>query len=314
MADPLLRQRFERGIQVVERGCSIPRANGFIDEEAWREGYEENRIRCTHDKPRPRLLRGRSHQPRGGFGGLHPLHDEYSKKECRRKRSSAGSLTVPLVVARSTASPARANLSPCCQANSLAPALGAGLDTFAYRLEGKDELRVFEVDHPATQAEKRRRLAAAGIAPPAHLTFAPCDFEHAELGDSLRAVGFNPNRRAFLLWLGVVPYLTEKAIFATLAFVAKLPGGEVVFDYANPVETIADPASRELHERLSQRVAAAGEAFRSYFETPVLHEKLRALGFGEIEDLDPNEIAARFFPERAKPGRANGGHVVRAKI
>src|SRR5271170_6875037 len=51
MADPLLRQRFERGIQVVERGCSIPRANGFIDEEAWREGYEENRIRCTHDKP-----------------------------------------------------------------------------------------------------------------------------------------------------------------------------------------------------------------------------------------------------------------------
>jgi methyltransferase (TIGR00027 family) len=194
--------------------------------------------------------------------------------------------------------------------------LGAGLDTFAYRLEGlegKDGLRVFEVDHPATQAEKRRRLAAACIATPAHLTFAPCDFEHAELGDSLRAVGFNPNRRAFLLWLGVVPYLTEKAIFATLGFIAKLPGGEVVFDYANPVETIADPASRELHERLLQRVAAAGEAFRSDFETPVLHEKLRALGFGEIEDLGPNRIAARYFPEGAAPGRTSGGHVVRAR-
>src|SRR3984957_6227766 len=138
--------------------------------------------------------------------------------------------------------------------------LGAGLDTFAYRLEGKDGLRVFEVDHPATQAEKRRRLAAAGIATPAHLTFAPCDFEHAELGDSLRAVGFNPNRRAFLLWLGVVPYLTEKAIFATLGFIAKLPGGEVVFDYANPVETIADPAMREHHKVMAERVAAAGEA------------------------------------------------------
>ena len=136
--------------------------------------------------------------------------------------------------------------------------LGAGLDTFAYRLDGKDGLRVFEVDHPATQAEKRRRLPAASIAPPAHLIFAFCDFEHAELGNSLRAVGFNPNRRAFFLWLGVVPYLTEKAIFATLGFIAKLPGGEVVFDYANPVETIADPASRELHERLSQRVAGGG--------------------------------------------------------
>ena len=191
--------------------------------------------------------------------------------------------------------------------------LGAGLDTFAYRLETSPGLRVFEVDHPATQAEKRRRLAAAGITAPAHLTFAPCDFERAELGASLRAAGFDPARRAFFLWLGVVPYLTERAIFATLGFIAKLPAGEVVFDYANPVETIADPASRESHERLSQRVAAAGEAFQSYFETPVLHEKLRALGFGEIEDLGPNQIAARFFPERAAPGRASGGHVVRAR-
>jgi hypothetical protein len=86
-----------------------------------------------------------------------------------------------------------------------------------------------------------------------------------------------------------------------------------VFDYANPVETNADPASREFHERLSQRVAAAGEAFRSYFETPVLHEKLRALGFGEIEDLGPNQIAARDFPDRPAPGRTSGGHVVRVR-
>src|ERR1700677_1161278 len=93
--------------------------------------------------------------------------------------------------------------------------LGAGLDTFAYRLEGKDELRVFEVDHPATQAEKRRRLAPAGIAPPAHLTFAPCDFEHPELGDSLHPVGFDPNRRAFFLWLGVVPDLPKDPILAS---------------------------------------------------------------------------------------------------
>src|SRR5271154_2732614 len=191
--------------------------------------------------------------------------------------------------------------------------LGAGLDTFAYRLEASPGLRVFEVDHPATQAEKRRRLAAADIAAPAHLTFAPCDFERAELGDSLRRAGFNPNRRAFFLWLGVVPYLTEAAFSATPASIAKLPGGEVVFDYANPVDTIADPASRESRERLSQRVAAAGEAFQSYFETPVLHEKLRALGFGEIEDFGPNKIAARYFPERAGPARTSGGHVVRAR-
>jgi methyltransferase (TIGR00027 family) len=191
--------------------------------------------------------------------------------------------------------------------------LGAGLDTFAYRLEAGEGLRVFEIDHPATQAEKRRRLAAADIAAPAHLTFTPCDFERDALGEALRAVGFDPVRRSFFIWLGVVPYLTEAAIFSTLGFIAGLPAGEVAFDYANPAGTIADPARREAHELLSERVAAAGEAFQSYFETPALHEELRALGFQEIEDLGPNEIAARFFPERAKPGRANGGHVVRAR-
>jgi methyltransferase (TIGR00027 family) len=190
--------------------------------------------------------------------------------------------------------------------------LGAGLDTFAYRLEPSEGLRVFEVDHPATQAEKRRRLAAAGIAAPAHLTFAPCDFEREALGEALRAVGFDPAMRAFFIWLGVVPYLTEAAIFATLGLIAGLPAGEVAFDYGNPAETIADPAMREYHKAMAERVADAGEAFQSYFETPALHEKLRALGFQEIEDLGPNEIAARFFPELARPGRANGGHVVRA--
>ena len=190
--------------------------------------------------------------------------------------------------------------------------LGAGLDTFAYRLEPSEGLRVFEVDHPATQAEKRRRLAATGIATPAHLTFAPCDFERAELAPSLRAVGFDPERRAFFLWLGVVPYLTETAVFATLGFIANLPDGEVVFDYANPPEMIADPAMREHHKALAERVAAAGESFQSFFATPALHDRLRELGFSEIEDLGPNEIAARFFPDRASPARANGGHVIRA--
>ncbi|MGD0641129.1 MAG: SAM-dependent methyltransferase [Roseiarcus sp.] len=191
--------------------------------------------------------------------------------------------------------------------------LGAGLDTFAYRVEPAEGLRVAEVDHPATQAEKRRRLAAAGIAIPAHVHYAPCDFERADLAASLEAAGFDARRRSVFLWLGVVPYLTPAAIFATLGFIAKLPGGgEVVFDYANPVASIADDAMRRSHEILAAKVAAAGEALRTFFITSALHEKLRELGFRRIEDLGPNAIAARFFPERAAPSRENGGHIVLA--
>ena len=191
--------------------------------------------------------------------------------------------------------------------------LGAGLDTFAYRVEPIESLRVTEVDHPATRAEKRRRLAAAGIAAPAHVVYAGCDFETESLAGALAASGFDAGRPSVFLWLGVVPYLTEPAIFATLAFIGKLPGGgEVVFDYSNPAASIAEGGWRRGHEIVAARVAAAGEPLRTSFATPALHEKLRELGFRSIDDLGPDQIAARFAPERAASSGESGGHLVLA--
>src|SRR6202451_3381122 len=112
--------------------------------------------------------------------------------------------------------------------------LGAGLDTFAYR-NPHAELRVFEVDHPATQAWKRQRLVEAGIEVPGSLTFAPVDFQRDTLAEKLNIAGLDPGQSAFFTWLGVVPYLTEEAAFATLAAIgARSPGTQVVFDYADP--------------------------------------------------------------------------------
>jgi methyltransferase (TIGR00027 family) len=110
--------------------------------------------------------------------------------------------------------------------------LGAGLDTFAHRNPFVDAgLRVFEVDHPATQAWKRRRLAEAGLASPGSLSFAPVDFERQTLAAGLAAAGFDAGRPAFFSWLGVVVYLTRPAVVDTLAFIAALPAGAaVVFD------------------------------------------------------------------------------------
>jgi len=191
--------------------------------------------------------------------------------------------------------------------------LGAGLDTYAYRTKLSDRLRVFEVDHPATQAWKRERLAEASIAVPDRLTFAPVDFERETLAEGLAAAGFDPAERSFFTWLGVVPYLSEQAIFATLGFIAGLPGGaEVVFDYSNPPESIEAPQLRGFHEAMAARVAAAGEAFRSYFDTDALAARLRALGFAEIEDLGLPEIAARYFPGPRRSYSGGGGHVLRA--
>ncbi|HXW13686.1 MAG TPA: class I SAM-dependent methyltransferase [Terriglobia bacterium] len=109
--------------------------------------------------------------------------------------------------------------------------LGAGLDTYAYRSPWGDRLRIFEVDHPATQAWKRQRLEDAAIPIPKSLTFAPIDFEHQTLPEGLAAAGFDSAQQTFFTWLGVVPYLTEEAVWFTLAFIANLPSGaHVVFD------------------------------------------------------------------------------------
>jgi len=117
--------------------------------------------------------------------------------------------------------------------------LGAGLDTYAYRTTFGESLRIFEVTHPSTQAWKRERLAQAAIPVPGTLTFVPIDFEREILADGLAAAGFDPGRQTFFTWLGVVPYLTERAVSSTLGFIASLPGGaHVVFDYSNTQASI----------------------------------------------------------------------------
>jgi methyltransferase (TIGR00027 family) len=191
--------------------------------------------------------------------------------------------------------------------------LGAGLDTFAYRLEPTRDLRVFELDHPATQADKRRRLADAQIAEPSHVAYVAHDFEHGGMSGALTAAGLDPLKRTFVIWLGVTPYLTAEAVYATLAELARLPGGaEVVFDYANPPDRIEEAAARSYHEQMAERVAARGEPFRGYFDSAELHARARDLGFSQIEDLDRAALVHRYLPDLpVKPRSGPGGRVVK---
>jgi len=190
--------------------------------------------------------------------------------------------------------------------------LGAGLDTYAYRSPFRERLRVFEVDHPATQAWKRQRLTEAAIALPDWLAFAAVNFETQSLSDGLAAAGFDWNDESFFMWLGVVPYLTEDAIFTTLQFIASLRGGtHLVFDYGDPPDKLS-PEARAYHDKRAAVVGALNEPWVSYFEPEELHARLRGLGFSEIEDLGPREIRARYFPNADGPVRDRGGHVLLA--
>lgn len=190
--------------------------------------------------------------------------------------------------------------------------LGAGLDTFAYRNPFAD-LRVFEVDHPDTQAWKRERLRHGGIAVPESMRFAPVDFERDTLAHGLEAVGFRGEEPAFFSWLGVVPYLTREAAFATLRFIAGMPRGSgVVFDYSIPREMMTEN-ERRAFDALAERVARVGEPFRLFFDPAQLEVELRTPGFSEVEDRSSAEVRARWLGEEA-PGQGRSGRLLCARV
>jgi methyltransferase (TIGR00027 family) len=195
--------------------------------------------------------------------------------------------------------------------------LGAGLDTFAYRnAHPPSGLKVFEIDHPVTQAWKRKRLEAAAISIPSSTVFVPLDFERTTLSAALHEAGFAANQTSFFSWLGVTPYLTQEAALATLAFVASLPAGSgVVFDYTVARSSL-NSAEQMALDALASRVAKAGEPFQFLINPRALGALLRAAGFRHIEDFGPGEIDARYFKDREDGLRVSAGlaHLVHARI
>jgi methyltransferase (TIGR00027 family) len=191
--------------------------------------------------------------------------------------------------------------------------LGAGLDTFAYRNPYPD-VRVFEVDHPATQAWKRRRLAECRIPIPDLVTFASIDFAIERLADVLRDAGVSEKAPTFFSWLGVTVYLAHASVLATLGAIAPFAanGGGVTFDYTVPPASLP-PKQRAAFLSLAARVAAVGEPFRGLFEPDVMIEAVRDIGFRQVHDLGPKELNARFFSNRRDGLRVgDAGHILTA--
>jgi methyltransferase (TIGR00027 family) len=194
--------------------------------------------------------------------------------------------------------------------------LGAGLDTFPYRNPYQvSNLRLFEVDHPATQPWKRSRLREAAIAIPDSLNFAPIDFEKQTLLEGLTLAGFKTNQPAFFSMLGVVIYLTREAVRETLKGIASLPSrSEIVFDYAVPSTAISD-RERSAREALAKRTAAIGEPWVTYFDPDDLAGELHRLGFNAVEDLQPGEANDRYFKGRSDGLRVSGSaRLMKARV
>lgn len=177
--------------------------------------------------------------------------------------------------------------------------LGAGLDSFAYRRSDlASRLRVFEVDHPASQAWKRQRLHEIGVAPPTNLTFVPVDFENETFDSGLRAAGFDFGSPAVFGWLGVTMYLTIDAIRATLEAVASCAAGtRIALTYNLPLPMV-DAMSAHVTQTLSGFIGEGGEPFISLFTVEEIEELMRGVGYASLEHFSPDDAVRAYLPGR----------------
>ena len=195
--------------------------------------------------------------------------------------------------------------------------LGAGLDTFAYRNPYTDlGLRVFEVDHPATQAWKQQQLTQAQIPVPDSVTFTPLDFESQTLHDQLHQAGFTTKEPALFSWLGVTMYLQPETVTQTLHEIALFaPSGSViVFDYMIPTESL-NPVQQTFFRVFNQRMTQLGEPWQGFFNPDSLIQILETLGYKTIENLEPEVINSRFFDPRTDNLKmGNSGRLIKATL
>jgi methyltransferase (TIGR00027 family) len=182
--------------------------------------------------------------------------------------------------------------------------LGAGLDSFAYRSELTDQVRVFEVDHPATQQWKLQLLTDAGIATPETATFVPVDFETDSLADQLIDNGFDPSQPALVSWLGVTMYLTREAIGQTLAVVGGFaPGTEIIVDYMVPAD-LRDEAGQAYVDLLAPVTAERGEPWLTFLGPQDMSALLEERGFEVIEHVRQRDAIDAALWNRSDPLRA----------
>jgi methyltransferase (TIGR00027 family) len=186
--------------------------------------------------------------------------------------------------------------------------LGAGYDSRAYRFAAlREGVRVFEVDHPATQAVKRKKIRALFGSLPSHVAYVPVDFGREGLFESLRVSGFENTARTLFIWEGVTMYLTASAVDETLLFIARNSGegSSVVFNYVD--KSVADGTCRlEAAREWAMALAKLGEPIRFGIENGAVYEFLAKRGFETVENAT-DELLDRTYGSQPASGHGSLG-------
>ncbi|HEX7620673.1 MAG TPA: class I SAM-dependent methyltransferase [Anaerolineales bacterium] len=175
--------------------------------------------------------------------------------------------------------------------------LGAGYDSRAYRFDKmKEQVKVFEVDHPATQADKLARVRGIFGVIPTHVTFVPVDFNSQTLEKRMPESGYDPTLITLFIWQGVTMYLKTKAVDDTLRFVVQhsTPGSAIVFDYVYRDVLDSNQKHNEISNMRRYRFMT-GEGLTFGIEEGAIEAYLKNRGFRLVRDMDATGLKQAYF-------------------
>jgi len=161
--------------------------------------------------------------------------------------------------------------------------VGAGYDGRALRF-AQPGVRFFEVDHPATQQDKRRRVQALGVSSE-EITYVAYDLTDGDLAGALAAAGHAHERASLFICEGLLLYLTPPVIEELLRALRSCAAvGSLLALSAGERLPGAPAVARARVDAQRLLLAAIGEPRRSRFEPGEVNELLQAAGWSTVRE------------------------------
>lgn len=187
--------------------------------------------------------------------------------------------------------------------------LGAGYDSRAYRFNLQSRVKTFEVDHPATQQHKLKKLARIFDQTPNQVIYVPVDFNTQTLEERLPGSGYDPKLKTLFIWQGVTMYLKPDAVDTTLSFVVKYSaaGSAIVFDYiySNVLEGVQKQNEIKSMQRYRFMI---GEGLIFGIEEGCIETFLKQRGFRQARDMNSEGLKQTYFTGINAVRKVAGGY------
>lgn len=180
--------------------------------------------------------------------------------------------------------------------------LGAGYDTRAYRIEElKENVNIFEMDHPNTQGYKIEKINEIFGSTPENVVYVPVDFEKEKIGEKLVENGFIGSKKTLFILEGLVMYIPPESVAEIFLFITEnsAKGSRIIFDYY-PQSVVDGTSKLEVGQNIRNHLIKIGEPLQFGIKEEEMENFLKEFGFSSIENVTSEDYKKAYFQGKNK--------------